>query len=128
MMFPGRAWSLALVCALAFWMVPDLCRGWEFSLQAEFIWRNWVVSQFGPKGFFGRYDIDSSSTGGNFASCNSWVGSTLHDLSSSSGASEQNMETNIQPELKINEAMRLRGYYRIGSYGDPIGSAYVNST
>ncbi len=126
-MFPRLAKYSVLILMLALCVMPDSCCGWEFSVEAEFVWRNWVVSQFGPQGFFGGYDVDNSSAGGNYASCNSWVGSTLHDLSSSSGASEQNMETNIQPELRINQAMRLRGYYRLGAYGDPVGSAYINS-
>jgi hypothetical protein len=41
---------------------------WIFSMEGEYILRDWQVSQFGLRGFFGRYDLDNSSTGGNFAS------------------------------------------------------------
>ena len=101
---------------------------WEFSLEGEFNWKNRFVQQLGSRGFFGKFDLDNSSTPGNFASVNGWAGGKLEDLSSSSGAAEQRMEVNALPELRINPAMRLRGEYRIGSYGDPIASAYVNST
>jgi len=101
---------------------------WEFSMEGEFVWKNRFVQQLGSRGFFGAYDLDNSSTGGNFASVNGWAGGKLEDLSSSSGAAEQRMEVNALPELRINPAMRLRGEYRIGQFGDPIASAYVNST
>ncbi|MGC8720854.1 MAG: hypothetical protein ACP5TY_12710, partial [Thermodesulforhabdaceae bacterium] len=87
-----------------------------------------MVQQLGPRGFFGMYDKDNSSTPGNYASVNGWAGGKLEGLSSTSGAAEQRMETNILPQLKLNEAVRLRGEYRIGSWLDPIASAYVNST
>lgn len=101
---------------------------WEFSMEGEYVWKNRFVQQLGSRGFFGKYDVDNSSTPGNFASVNGWAGGKLEDLSSSSGAAEQRMEVNALPELRLNPAMRLRGEYRIGQYGDPIASAYVNST
>jgi hypothetical protein len=97
-------------------------------MDGVLIWRIRAVSQLGPRGFFGKYDLDNSSTMGDYASANAWAGAKLNDLSSSSGVSEQNMETKIRPELKINEAMRLRGNYRIAAFGNPLASAYVNST
>jgi len=118
----------ALVALVGLFIVPGPSFGWEFSLEGEFLWKNRYVQQLGPNGFFGKYDSDNSSTGGNFASANGWVGGKLEDLSSSTGAAEQRMETNILPQVKISEAMRFRGEYRIGSFADPIASAYVNST
>jgi hypothetical protein len=97
-------------------------------MEGEYIWRNRLVQQLGPRGFFGRYDLDNSSTPGDFASMNGWAGGKLEGMSSSSGAGEQRMETNIVTELRLNGAVRLRGEYRIGSWLDPIASAYVNST
>lgn len=101
---------------------------WEFSLEGEYVWKNRFVQQLGSRGFFGKYDLDNSSTPGNFASVNGWAGGKLEDLVSSSGAAEQRMEVNALPELRINPAMRLRGEYRIGQFLDPVASAYVNST
>ncbi|MBI4964478.1 MAG: hypothetical protein HY913_14465 [Desulfomonile tiedjei] len=101
---------------------------WEFSMEGELVWKNRFVGQLGSRGFFGKYDLDNSSTPGNFASVNGWVSGKLNDLSSSSSAADQVMETNVLPELRINSAMRLRGEYRIGAFGDPIASSYTNST
>ncbi len=101
---------------------------WEFSLEGEYVWKNRFVQQLGSRGFFGRYDLDNSSTPGNFASINGWAGGKLEDLVSSSGAAEQRMEVNALPEFRINPAMRLRGEYRIGQFLDPVASSYVNST
>jgi hypothetical protein len=118
---------LVFGAALGICLVSTPCFSWEFSMEGEYIWKNRFVQQLGARGFFGKYDLDNSSTPGNYASVNGWAGGKLEDLSSSSGVAEQRMETNILPELRINKAMRLRGEYRIGSYGDPVASAYVNS-
>jgi hypothetical protein len=118
---------LAVACALCC-LVGGSAFAWEFSMEGEFVWKNRFVQQLGSNGFFGKYDQDNSSTGGNFASVNGWAGGKLDDLSSSAGVAEQRMEVNAVPELRINPAMRLRGEYRLGSYGDPVASAYVNST
>lgn len=96
-------------------------------MEGEVVWKNRFVGQLGSRGFFGKYDLDNSSTPGNFASVNGWASGKLNDLSSSSGAVDQVMETNVLTDLRINPAMRLRGEYRIGAFGDPIGSAYTNS-
>jgi hypothetical protein len=116
----------AIMLSLSF--MVGLSSAWEFSMEGEFIWKNRFVSQLGSRGFFGKYDLDNSSAPGNYASVNGWVGAKMNDLSSSSSAADQVMETNVLPELKINEAMRLRGEYRIGGFGDPIASSYRNST
>lgn len=124
----GKSVFVLAVLALCLSVVGGSAFAWEFSLEGEFNWKNRFVQQMGSRGFFGKYDLDNSSTPGNFASVNGWVGGKLEDLVSSSGAAEQRMEVNALPELRINPAMRLRGEYRIGSYGDPVASAYVNST
>ncbi len=120
--------KLLFCMTLVFNLVCDQSWAWEFSMEGEYIWRNRLVQQLGSRGFFGRYDLDNSSTPGDFASMNGWAGGKLEGMSSSGGAGEQRMETNIVTELRLNEAVRLRGEYRIGSWLDPIASAYVNST
>jgi hypothetical protein len=119
---------LVLGAALVMCLVATPSFAWEFSLEGEYVWKSRFVQQLGSRGFFGRYDLDNSSTPGDFASANGWVGGKLEDLSSSSGAAEQRMEVNALPQVRINPAMRFRGEYRIGQFGDPVASAYVNST
>ncbi len=101
---------------------------WEFSMEGEVLWKNRFVGQLGSRGFFGKYDLDNSSTPGNYASVNGWASGKLNDLSSSSGAADQVMETNVLTDLRLNPAMMLRGEYRIGAFGDPVASSYTNST
>ncbi len=119
---------LAFGAALVMCLVATPSFAWEFSLEGEYNWKNRFVQQLGSRGFFGKYDLDNSSTPGDFASVNTWVGGKLEDLVSSSGAAEQRMEVNALPQVRINPAMRFRGEYRIGQFGDPVASAYVNST
>jgi len=101
---------------------------WEFSLEGALTWENLMLSQLGTDGFFGRYNTDNSSTGGNFASANGWLGGKLNDLTSGSNAARQPMATDVIPEIKINPAVTLRGKYRLGQFGNPIASSYLNST
>jgi hypothetical protein len=108
------------------WETPS--SAWEFTMEGEVLLKNRFVGQLGSAGFFGPYDLDNSSTRGDFASVNGWASGKLNDLSSSSSAADQVMETNILTDLRINPAMRLRGEYRIGAFGDPIASSYANST
>ena len=119
---------LAVGLTLCLSLVAGSVFAYEFTMEGEFVWKNRLVQQLGPRGFFGKYDLDNSSNPGDYASVNGWAGGKLEDLTSSSGAAEQRMETNILTQLRLNEAVRLRGGYRIGSWQDPIASAYVNST
>ena len=121
-------WVLVSTILLCLSFMAGSSSAWEFSMEGEFVWKGRFVGQLGSRGFFGMYDLDNSSTPGNYASVNGWVSGKLHDLSSSSGGADQVIETNILPQLKLNEAMRLRGEYRIGAFGDPIASSYRNFT
>lgn len=91
--------SLLIACTFS---SPGLA--WEFSMEGELVWKNRFVSQLGSRGFFGKYDLDNSSLPGNYASVNGWAGAKMNDLSSSSGAVDQVMETNVLTQLKLNEA------------------------
>ena len=57
---------LVAASALLLSLVGGSASAWEFSLEGEFNWKNRFVSQLGTKGFFGKYDLDNSSTPGNF--------------------------------------------------------------
>lgn len=120
-----RCFLVTFVLGGVFWASSSLA--WEFSMEGEVLWKNRFVGQLGSRGFFGKYDQDNSSTPGNYASVNGWVSGKLNDLSSSSSAADQVMETNVLPDLRLNPAIRLRGEYRIGGFGDPIASSYTNS-
>lgn len=118
---------LSLFFIAAFCINGGSAWAWEFSMTGELIWKGRFVGQLGSKGFFGEYDSDNSSSR-DYASVNGWVSGKLNDLSSSSNAADQVMETNIAPQLRLNESVRLRGVYRIAGWGDPVASSYRNST
>ena len=103
-------------CLLA---VPAM--GWEFSMRGEFNWCFFAFSQLGTAGFFGPHDVDRG-TFGSAGNINFWHGKRLAvdengpDLVSGADASGQYTHTTISPQIRFNEAVRLRGQYRIGSW------------
>ena len=42
---------------------------WEFSMEGEVVWKNRFVGQLGSNGFFGKYDLDNSSTARELCFC-----------------------------------------------------------
>jgi hypothetical protein len=118
----------AFVLVLSSHFLANWSLAWEFTLEGSLTWENLMLNQFGTDGFFGKYNADNSSTGGNFASANGWLGGKLNDLTSSSNAARQPMGTDFIANIKINEAVKLKGKYRIGQFGNPISSSYLNST
>jgi hypothetical protein len=111
----------ALVCG---WLMSGIGFAWEFNLQGQTTWKYQYYSQQGRLGFFGPYDIDEQDTGGifNFASMNAWLGSQLAQgfkfatVTTGADASLSTMQADFYPEIKINEAIRVRGRYHIGAW------------
>ena len=95
MHFPRSVRLLMVTFVLSVFFGASSSPAWEFSMEGEVLWKNRFVGQLGSRGFFGKYDLDNSSTPGNFASVNGWASGKLNDLSSSSGAADQVMETNV---------------------------------
>ncbi len=97
---------------------------WEFGLKGSFNWSYEWYDQTGHKGFFGHYNVDN----GAFTrahNLNFWNGGQFDTnivTGSSSGWSYFNVE--FEPEIKVNEAIRMRGLYRLGTWGDPATSDY----
>ncbi|MGC8906233.1 MAG: hypothetical protein ACP5M0_02205 [Desulfomonilaceae bacterium] len=97
---------------------------WEFGLKGSFNWTHEWYDQMGEKGFFGRYNVDNG-VGTRAQNLNFWNGGqfdTNFVTGSSSGWSYFNVE--FEPEIKINPAIRMRGFYRLGTWGDPAASDY----
>ena len=121
----------------------------EFSLSGNFTWEYYQFSQLGDKGFFGPFNQDNSSVGATvrLAARNGWLGHEVarrndvsfwgDELSSGSDVAANYMYTIFFPKLKVNEALSLRGSYRIGAwnptsagdiaYGHLNSSRYLNS-
>jgi hypothetical protein len=106
---------------------------WEFSLKGNFNYIFEQYSQMGSSGFFGQYNVDKSSgssliPAGSYKNKNGWFGFQVNDLVSGSNAGRHYQYLELWPEFKINNAIRFRGKYRLGNYGDPIASDYITNT
>ncbi|MFH0821826.1 MAG: hypothetical protein V2B18_03685 [Pseudomonadota bacterium] len=118
---------------------------WEFSLRSAFTWEYYLYSGTGPNGFFGSFNEDNSDPGpagyggtrGSAASMNGWLGNEIGQMSSGSDMSLARIYMRLDPEWRINEAIRIRGSYRIGSWAVPssdvsagalVSSKYVEGT
>ncbi len=98
---------------------------WEFSLKGSFNWTYEWYNQTGAKGFFGQYNLDKG-TATRTANLNFWNGGrfdTNFVTGSSSGWSYFNVE--FEPEIKVNQAIRMRGFYRLGTWGNPAATDYI---
>ena len=121
---------------------------WEFSMSGNFTWEYYQFSQLGDQGFFGPYNQDNSgNTIIRLAARNGWLGHEIarrndvsfwgDELSTGSDVAANYIYTVLFPKLKLNEALSLRGSYRIGAwnptsagdiaYGHLNTSRYLNS-
>ncbi len=93
-------------------VAPGLASAWEFSIESSLLnFRYLYASQAGSKGFFGPFNIDMSSKGGDLAPLNGWFQTRLL-----TGATAMLSSTRmaIFPVLKLNQSVAVRGVYRIG--------------
>ena len=117
--------------------------GYEFSMTGIMTWKYASYSQLGSNGFFGPFDTDASDVGpaldnyggsyyggsiGSAASMNGWLGHEMQsvptlngygEISSGSDLSLATFYMTICPELRLTQALRIRGSYRIGSWETP---------
>ncbi len=56
-----RVWLLALVVSLFVPLVAAPAGAWEFKMTGNYTNDYMYLTQTGPKGFFGHYDIDNSA-------------------------------------------------------------------
>ena len=129
-------WVPALTLAIFVVLAPTVGYSWEFSLNGEFVsvYEYYVLQ--GGDGFFGKQNIDRSAgtagplglKPGDFSSLNGWVGKRARDLVSGTDSSQHYPVLEMYPEIRINRAVRFRGKYRLGDYGDPTASTYFTNT
>lgn len=93
-------------------------------MAGAFNWTHEWYSQRGARGFFGPYNTDNG-TGTRAANLNFWNGGQFDtNFTTSSDARWSYFNVEFLPQIKINEAIRFRGKYRLGTYGDPSASDY----
>ena len=100
--------------ALGALILAPPARAWELELSGSTTFSYLYYSQQGPQGFFGPYDYDSNGKT-VYAGINGWLGGQVNDLVSGASARKSSTSTSLFPTLRINEAMSLRGVYRIGN-------------
>ncbi|MGO8820766.1 MAG: hypothetical protein ACLQO6_06000 [Desulfomonilaceae bacterium] len=120
-----RTWYCRSVClaTLLMGMLLTSAHAWEFDLKGTFAWSHEWYNQQGSQGFFGRYDVDAA--GLETANLNFWDGGQF-DTNFVSGANAcfSYFQVDFDPEIKINNAVRLYGHYRLGTWGNPANSKY----
>lgn len=128
--------AILLVVVLCLGATGDVASAWEFKMRGGFISTYEYYSQQGENGFFGKPNVDMSGgtagtlglKPGDFASLNGWVGKRARDLVSGTDSSQFYPVLEILPEIRMNPAIRFRGKYRLGNYGDPEASDYIANT
>lgn len=113
----GYQLGISLWILLLLGASPAAC--FELSLKGWFNWDYVAYSQLGSRGFFGAYNVDNAAPApGGAASANGWLGYRITSLmSSGTDAANSTMMMDIDPRIKVNEAVTIRGKYHIGGWG-----------
>ncbi|MEW6351056.1 MAG: hypothetical protein AB1646_18520 [Thermodesulfobacteriota bacterium] len=126
--FLGSIAAMMVIVAV----VASPAPAYEFNLTATYYWNYYAEHQMGNKGFFGTYDVDNG--GMVAANQNFWGGINRLSAGVFSGANaiRQTQYMDFSPEFRINQAVRVRGTYRVGSWSPtgapvPASSEYDNS-
>ncbi|MDQ1239734.1 MAG: hypothetical protein QG577_1920, partial [Thermodesulfobacteriota bacterium] len=124
----GCVFCVAFLC-----LAPQGARAWEFKMDGTFNYIYEYYGQLGTQGFFGPYNVDSSTgttllPAGDFRALNGWFGLQVRDLVSGADAAKHYQNLQLYPEFRLNPAIRFHGKYRLGTYGDPIRSEYITNT
>lgn len=125
---------VVLVCLSCACLNPsEEAHAWEFSMEGQFNYVYEQYDQLGSNGFFGKYNVDRSTgstliPAGDYSNYNGWFGFQVKDLVSGSNAGRHWQTLELYPEFRINKAVRFRGKYRLGNYGDPYASDYITNT
>ncbi|MBI4962690.1 MAG: hypothetical protein HY913_05375 [Desulfomonile tiedjei] len=115
----------ALTVGLCLSMFAFPAFAWEFGMTGTMNWYYEFYNQRGSNGFFGPYNVDNGA-GTTTANLNYWWnGARLsQNLVTGQDAAKSYFFVLLEPEIKINPAVRLKGRYRLGQYGIPQASYY----
>jgi hypothetical protein len=112
---------------LAGLLIVGLCataQAWEFHMSGNFQWTYEYHAQGGANGFFGPQNQANAALAGlgNWQAANFWVGARLMDgtqygLVTGLDSSINYQRMVLNPEIRVNPAIRIRGQYWIGGFG-----------
>jgi hypothetical protein len=92
-------------------IVPCASWAWKIGIDSALVnFRYVYASQVGSNGFFGPFNTDMSSLGGDLASMNGWF---QRRMLSGTTAVLSNTRLILFPSLTFNNAVSLKGTYRI---------------
>ena len=118
-------------CLFAFWCLVSVTvpisssLAWEFGMTGSMNWRYAYITQLGHQGFFGPYNVDNGA-GTTTANLNFWfTGGLLPNLVTGADAGVSYFNVVIEPTVKINQAVRLEGKYRVGQWENPQASVLL---
>ncbi len=115
----------ALLVAFCCWSAMEPAMAWELDLGGKFEWTYEWYQQKGAKGFFGPYNIDSG-TGTNVANLNFWSGAQFDThMTTGADAGWSYFAVEILPTIKVTDAIRFRGKYRLAQYLSPQNWNYI---
>jgi len=119
-----RSFLAALSLLVCLQLLASPAFGWELELAGRFYWLYESYAQRGDRGFFGPYNVDLGSIP-SAANLNFWNGGEFDtNITTGSYAGWSYYCVEFEPVLRVNEAIRFKGKYRMGSYGNPANSYY----
>jgi len=112
---------------LAGLLIAALCapaHAWEFAMTGNFQWTYEMFAQGGQNGFFGSQNVTTAGlagTGTNWFYPNFWTGARLLSGTQYGMVGELNStliwsRMVMNPEIRVNPAIRIRGQYWIGGF------------
>ena len=132
-----RVWLLGALLGLSVLLVAGPTAAWEFSMTGTFTWDYEYLTQAGKAGFFGAYDVDNRAAGlANLNTANAWLGYHPNNLAPIAQTTTNNFNTqqpgsvivsgedaswnkiwmDVNMEVRMNQALRVRGLYHIGEW------------
>jgi len=98
---------------------------WEFEMTGAMNWYYEYYTQRGSNGFFGPYNADAGVLTGAANQNFWWNGARLSiPMVTGADASKSYFFAIIEPGIKINPAVKLKGRYRLGQWNVPQASYY----
>lgn len=121
--------SVAIALCMCLVIGTGVASAWEFSMTGDWTWEYKLYSQMGDNGFFGKFNVSRSTNTafpGDGANFNGWMGNEINwdRIVTGADSAASSMYTHFKPEIRLNEAVRLRGVYYIGAWNglprDPV--------
>ena len=108
-----------------------LAHCWDFSLSGQTSWTYEYYTQTGRNGFFGPYDVDRGYNypfnNTHLFNRNFWYGIPRvvdQNVASGSDAAVSYLYMTFLPEIRVNNAIKLRAQYNIGGWNDSLGEMF----